>query len=47
MASVAASHEPSRQAHHAQDDPHDQSDEGARDEGKELKESARECARHG
>ena len=47
VVAVAAAHEPSREANHAEDDPDDQPDEGAGDEGEVLQEPARKRPRYG
>ena len=47
VAAVAAAHEPPGEAHHPQDNPDDQQDEGAGDEGEVVQEPPRQRARHG
>lgn len=47
MAPLAVTNEPSRKADHAEDDPDDQPDEGAGDEGEVLQEPLGKRSRHG
>ena len=47
MAALAAAHEPARQAHHPQDNPHDQQDEGARDEREVFQKPSGQRLGHG
>ncbi len=47
VAALGAAHEPAWQANHAQDNPDDQSHEGAGDEGEVFEEPPGKRARHG
>ena len=47
MVALAPEDEQARQAHHPQDHPHDQQDEGARDEGEIFKEPSGQRLGHG